>query len=508
MYGSMESPLKNSIVQYIDNYVPHLIQRGAISQFTGTELRNHLMNNLEVMFNSLRTNYPSGVPAQALEMMVADMARQIILQIQQTQQVPMVPPGGMFHQMQPQQTSMFRTVNPAPQNTFMQESYTSKPGVQPQQMQPLQKPVAIVPQPEITSSVVRVLKSANPVHQYTSNYDNKCTELSVYTETGPILDIITRSTIKNEIGETFTYLSGECHIPEPSIRQVIMNFLKTNQRLLKDEFIASMRYNRFRLKETPLSKSPLIDVSSLKTDQMRDLPVDMLIKQVTDSIGDRKYNIASVIQELIKEEFVDRLQRYVRSLKSIDTVLIPQFFEDINTIASLRNEEFKELVYHKNYAQTILRCFREAVQSVITENTREGYWPTSMIVSHMIASPNFVIRDVALCEREMDTGDNNFINAVESRYTAFANDGNIVISNHIPKDLESDLTENSIMLVETPTNVFEYLLSAVWSQERDTTKTIVLFRDLDKPPVMVIKNGKTLDGEHFFYRSSIDWDFN
>lgn len=495
---TFQSPLAAAVQQMSSDYIQNLVRAGQLSQFNGTQIIGAMPRYYQGIIGQLTGQYFDNVPVDAIQQTIAAVVRQILVELQQQQGATQ----NMQYQTQPfnqrPNPSFMQTGGFTARNVVDQPSGGGIPSLsnQPKQLfQPVIEPLVA----KRTNGLV-LSRSISKPHAYTTKRDNAATSYSTFGKTAAIVDVTEKLTITEDSGDIFNYCSAGCHVPEPSIKHVINNFVKTNPALCVGKYIADLEYKRFILRDVKAHPCSAIDLSPLTSGNHLNLPIDVTIQEVLKSIGERNANVVNHISKILVKEFNDLLRRYVRSKADINMVIKVEALDDIGIVAGMRDHDFGDLTFHKNYEETVFKCFKEAVLLTITDLTKLGYYNTLDIVSHLIACPSFVIRDNGLCEREMEIDDPAFIAAVDAKYTAFAANGTIVVANFIPNELADDLDGSAIM-IEQHTNVFDYLISTTW---KNNTRTI---RMTEGDKVLVMKNGVTLDGTPFVFKDNVDIEY-
>ena len=495
------SPLVAAVTEVSGNYIKGLIGNGQISQIEGNQIFTTLQQHMQRIVGHLtaKHQYEGTVPGESIQQTVAQYANEIITIMRTPQQTNLFNPVVN----QPLAAPSFMNSNYMQANVMETPSLTQNTQTRPfTQLQPTPlQPITTVPQ--VIGPVKSILvRSTSQTHTYKLEKDNNATQLSTKCGENPMFDVKAKMVMKDEIGNVYNYCDVVSHVPEPSLENVIRVFKKMNPNLCMGKWISNIAYRRFILHDMCATqvKSEAIDTSSLYNDDKLNFPVDVVIQSVIDSIHQRYSHISKAIGDIIKMEFNDLSKRYLRltSNEDMHVILKVESLDDIGTMASMRDRQFGEITYHKDYEKRVLACFITAIERVITEWTMLGYYNTMDIAENFQSCPNYIIRDGEFTERELLPNlDPKHAAIVENRYTAFAQDGSIVISNFIPEELEEDIG-NNCLTVDQHINPLIPLLSGIWGAE---AKTVVM-TDGDK--TLVVKNGVDLNGVPFIFRDTIN----
>ena len=514
MFGNQgqqyNDPLTDAVIKASGDYVQSLVSGNKISQFDGTELYNILKQNVQNMVNELNGQFHNqgSVPFQAVGNTVAGYCNRIWQQM------------SMSANRQPQQTFQPQT-NFQPQNTFQQSGFSSG-GQQSRFQQTNRMPeglpslndkktsrdntqVFVKELEKPTPSGIALVESNLTPHRYTFESMTEATQLSTKCGDISIVDVQNQYLISDEHTDSYIYTKAVCYVPEATVKQVVDNFVDTNPSCCVGAYILDLDYSRFVLKQVSSQQCSTIDLTPLHAAQRINVPVGVTVKRVLQSIEERNMSVAKIISNLLIKEFNDKLKRYVRTDDEIDVVIEINELDDIRDLADMRDERFGGVQYHRNYEETIFQCFKESVESIVTDKTKVGYYNTGDIIKHLRVHPDFVLRHNGFCERYMDIDNPEHIKIVGSEYTAFANNGSIVVTNFIPKDLEEDLV-NSVMLIKNHVNPLDALLSKFWykaDQSRSLSKTIWMREGTHS---FVVKNGMTMGGTQFIFADKLDID--
>ena len=485
------NPLVDAIRNQSHTYLSGLVNNNQLNSQQANHILGILNENVANMANNLASQSPNGVLTSSIDQLIASYTRQILTQLQ-----PQI--VNLYSGRTTQPTPIISS-SPALNTTFGSPSLANPANPEPR--------VTYTPPPEpvqVTErrGVLRMGTRSNPPRNYRIEDDPNASAYSTKSRSGNIVDVKRKAVITGTDGEKYNYYSVECFVPEPTIGHVIRNLTNTNPRMVTGKYIIEIDYCRFILRDVPTCNCSAIDLSPLRAPDRKSFPVDDVIGKVIKSIGSRDWSVVSCISEILTSEFNDRLKRYVRLESDIDKIMRAMVMSDITTIGSIRDRKmFGDLVIHPNYEERIFRCFVEALSSVINDMTKIGFYDVLDIAPNLLACPNFVIRDHGIIEREMDIKDPNFVSMIENKFTAFANDGNIVITNFIPDELDTDICDYVIKVGEI-TNPIEELIMKVW---RGSTHTIMM-RDEQKE--LVVKTGITLDGAPFMFEDAVNLGFD
>ena len=488
--SQLEPPLVTTFKQTLMNYVQTLVSRGQMLQFDGHAVINAINPYVQNICSNIATQNPNGVQYQVIEQTVANAVNQALQSMsQQRQQQP------MYNAPMMNQVPSMNQQNPINSGGFSCQTN------QPAPPQPVNPPVAAAPPPK--PMVQQMINRASASERrFQSIHDTDYMQYSTKCEAGPIVDIRAKAQLTDDAeNNKYNYISIDNHIPEPSIRRVMNSFVMTNKNLCGGKFIIDINYNNYILREVGSAKSNPIDLSIFRDPNVRNVPVSVTIGRMLDSITTRDFKIVSFLEEIIVDHFNDLIKRTIRLSDDITNIIQVEDFKDIAELADMRDSKnFRKLNFHRDYEERVLDCFIQAVTEVINEATIFGHYAVEDIAVHLLAHPRFFLRDNNLFERDMNLEDANFVNALSSRYTAFASAGNVVISNFIPERLYDDLTNSKALIIDRITNPFDYLITGAW---KNKPKNIIM-REGDE--FVVMKNGITLDGVSFVYRDTIDLD--
>ena len=523
MFNQQEPPLVTAVRNVITNYISTLVRSGQMSQFNGANIASQLNQNVNMIVNQLATQYQreGNVPTQAIDQVIAEYTAQIV-RGSQPQPTSYGAPHGfnpntgfnpgltMQNQGYPQGGgNMFDTRNQNLSNMNIGSPSLQDPRTLPQPA--LIQPHLINTTPIVAATIrkpgkldlARYNQKVTPVRQFRYKDDPEATKYSMRLTDDPnssIFDVRSRALITDDLGTEYHYSDVVSYIPEPSVMRAINNFKKTNPILCNNDgnWIARIAYSMFDLREVAAKPVGFIDISSLYNVDTSKLPVDNLIQKVLDSIGERNYDVASCIAENLVKAFNINLAKYVRLSTDINQQIKITEMRDIGTLASMRDRDFGGLTFHENYPTTILKCFREAIVTIVSEMTKTGFYDPKDIAEHLLSSPKFVIRENGICEREMDISNERFMKAISDKYTVIGNFDTIVVSNFIPDELEQDLDGNAI-IIEGSTNPFDYLISEMWRNE--CPPILMVNRE---GGCLMVRIGRTLDGVTFIYKDNLD----
>lgn len=501
-------PLIDAIQKACSGYVQDMVRGNQISQFVGTELFNILKQNVQQMANQLTGAHQGqgSVPYQAVNRIVAEYSNQILFQMKQNEMTALSQnqPRSSFQNQPNFQTSAFSQGN-------NQSRFQSRPNQMTEGLPSLNQrsnstipPAEVIPA-KIASDKLILVESNLPPRRYGFESTNEATQLSTKCGDISIVDVQNQYIISDEHNDSYTYTKAVCYIPETNVKQVVDNFVNTNPACCVGAYILDLDYTRFILKQVGSQQCATVDLTPLQNAHRVNVPVGITIKRVLQSIEERNMSVAKIISNLLIKEFNDKLKRYVRIDDEIEVIIEINELDDIRGLADMREYQFGGLNYHRNYEETIFQCFKESVESIITDKTKIGYYNTGDIIKHFRSCPDFVLRQQGFCERYMDIDNPEHVKLVASEYTAFANNGSIVVTNFIPKDLEEDLV-NSVMLVKNHVNPLDAILSKFWykaDHSRSLSKTILM---REGGHSFVVKNGMTMNGTQFIFADKLDID--
>lgn len=492
----------NCINGYFDEYMNHAVRSGRIDTYTAQSIALNMKQAANTILNSLVTayQYQPEIPYAAIRDATFNYANNYMtsyMQQRQGQQNFMPGGGGGINLTGGENIqSVFGSGMGGSGRANITIGGTSN-----------EVPIRHEPIQETKKSHTGKLNAvifADQGSPFDTVEDHDAPSYSTSYESWPILDVTEKCRIKrpNPI-EEFNYFRCISHIPEPCVKQVINNFYRTNARLYgSGQWIADIDYHQFILEgiANPHSPTP-IDRSMLDDPTATNFSVDKRISSVIDSICMMNYSAVEKISNIIITEFNTLLKQYVRLSKHINEIIQIDDLKDLNTLASLRLAG-THTMQHPAYERAIFHCFRTVIDGIVTNKTNNGMYATGDILPHLLASPRFAVRDVGLCERYMPYDDEKFIEAVALRYTAFANNRNIVICNFIPEGLEEDVEGGNVVFANKGNfNIIEHLLTKVWGS-RSKVKTIVMVDKSSPERKLTLKTGVTLDDELFLFKDN------
>lgn len=511
------SPVANALVdtihQMMDTYTRGLMQSGHITSFQVGSFTQNFRSCVQNIINEasqFRTGYgygaEQGIHSDKLNEIVVRYGNHVLQQMiqaasqrqgygvgysQPMQQQP------MFGQNVPMQSPMF--------GQTMQPQTTLSSGVMSMSSTP--KPSNI---PQVKQEVVKVtdtaypsglVSSGNPPVRYVYEDDTTAITYSMKCKSGPIYDVSKKAIVTDEGGNKFNYAVITSYINEISVSRVIDNFIRTNPKLCNGKWINYINYTTFDLRATKSSACERIDLSPLSNIEHRDVPAETIISEVIKNIEEERASpIVSVLSSLIVTKFNARSKRFLRISGdhfSIGKVEVENL-HDIAELANYRNKELGGLTFHEKYEDTVLSCFKDAINDVILPaDTPKGYFEPALIANDLLIHPNFVIRQEGICEREMDLNNPDFINMITNNFCAFSNAGKIVACNFIPDELYEDLSTGVAIKIEHITSPIDYIVANIW-KKRGLPDTIFMS---DGEVKMAVDIGVTLDGTLFMFRN-------
>lgn len=502
-----EQPAVRLVKDIILNYVGNLYRSNSQIPMDQQTLMNRLGSGFQGLLNSIaaqcnQAGYYNQVNPQIAERVIASEIHSIITQFQAQQ-------FGVGYQ-QPIQTlfgvqnSTFNQYSaPIDINRGLSLSNQKEPPAQqhqPQQVNPLSNIVNQSRQQKGAMTIPGVVYSVDPDRQFSTVEDDKASiNFSIRTPSHLILDVQKRYKFVSDLGETFEFSKVTNYVNEPGPRFVINKFPKFAQKLYSSKSLVELKYNCFYLAEEKATSCLVIDTEPLRSNDRFNIPAYVTIDKVIRSITERNFNIVKVIDKLITNKFNQYSKMYLRHSDKIHATLLVEELRDIVELSTMSDQRGGMVGLHPDFGNIVLKCFTMAVNDVVTDNTKFGYYNTEEIVKDLIVAPNFVVRCDGILEREMDITNKDFITNIESRYTAFANNGNIVIGNFIPGELYDDIKGN-IIEVNRITNILDHMILKVWSEP----KTIVLRNNEGQE--MIIRSVKSVDGHWFIESSDFDLD--
>jgi len=519
-YGNMQSPtpLQNVISNGMDAFVQSMIRSGGLNQQNGAQFRQEFQRYIPNIASELSSQYPSGVQSEVLNQTVIRYGQALLLQLQQQQQPQGYPQPNMgigypqpntYNQYrQPQNFTMPQTNSAFGRQPFQPNSLSQ--GAPSMNLTPPQQLPAPIGFPMskgktmsniIDATVIEVtglpelLTSGNPEHTYTLSEDLQATaKYSTNCRSGSIVGVAKKYSFHDEIDNRYEYSIVKCGIAEPSLKRVLDNFAATNPKLCVGNWISLIQYSLFDLHQIKQVAGSKIDLSLLANLEHRELPSENIIREVISNIQNGNFDIASVVSEMILKKFNALTKRFLRSEAIFKEVLVCQQLKDIIDLATDRSKDIGSILFHRNYEDTLLMCFKQAVESIITAETPKGYFEVEEIVGHLLVSPKFVIRQEGLIEREYDITNPDFLNAVKAKFCTMANIGQVAYCNFIPADLDTDLVGNVNIKVQQHTSILDYLITKMW----DKFPEAIIMVDGDRQ--LVANVGRTLEGTPFLFR--------
>ena len=519
-YGNMQSPtpIQNAISNGMDAFVQSMIRSGGVNQQNGAQFRQEFQRYIPNIASELSSQYPSGVQSEVLNQTVIRYGQALLLQLQQQQQPQGYPQPNMgigypqpntYNQYrQPQNFTMPQTNSAFGRQPFQPNSLSQ--GAPSMNLTPPQQLPAPIGFPMskgktmsnvIDANVIEVtgraelLTSGNPEHRYTKAEDLQAsTKYSTNCKSGSIVGVSKKYTINDELNNYYEYSVVKCSIAEPSLKRVLDNFASTNPKLCIGNWISLIEYSLFDLQQIKQVSGGNIDLSLLANLEHRDLPSENIIREVISNIQTGNFEIASIISDKILAKFNALSKRFLRSESMFYEVLSCPNIKDIISMATDRTKELMPIIGHKNYEDTLLLCFKQAVEAIITQETPKGYFEVEEIVGCLLASPKFVIRQEGLVEREYDLSNQDFLNAVKAKFCTIGNIGQVAYCNFIPDELDSDLIGNTNIKVGFHTSVLDFLITKLW----DELPEMIIMNNGDQK--LVVNVGRTLEGTPFIFR--------
>jgi hypothetical protein len=495
------------IYGYFDQFMDQVAKSGQLDVYSAQTLLPRMKQSANEILNELVRvhQYQPEIPFNAIRDKVYAYAQQYVVSyIQQRQGVSQnfmgnagVPMSGISIGGGSVEGfgSMFGPSQPGQANIRIGEPETN--------IAPVQQTV----QPNIPKSTgltnVRFAKK-DPACNFVSTEDKDATSFSSSYDALPIVDVSEKRMISraNDERDEYNYCRATSYIPEPCVRNVINNFVRSNANLCgPGKWIIDLDYHQFILEEIATHQGmPPIDLSSFDDNTSSNLSVDHRISQVIKSVSMMNHSAVVKMSKLIIFEFNEMLKQYARISARINEIVQIEELKDLNDLASLRLPG-SNIMNHTAYERAVFHCFKTVMKGIITNKTLNGVYATGDIIPHLMASPKFVLRDKGVCERYMPYDDKHFIELVSNRYTAFANNRNVVITNFIPEGLVEAIANKAIFASEGNDNVIEHLMVNIWGMR---AKTVVM-KDQSTGNRLIVKTGATLDGEHFMYE---DTSFN
>mgnify|MGYP000561553470 CR=1 FL=1 len=496
------SPLQNSVTQLVDNWGTQLVRSG-VPQFQASTIIMTLKQYIPQICQQVAQQYQGSISSQVLAQIVNDYGTQVYQQYVQSQSNQQNF-GGVGMNQSIGFTGGRSSIGHESLHQPSNQGFSTKPQNE-QLFKPRTTPTQVkVDEPAFTSSVNRLdlVRSGNPEHKYATDEDRNTISLNTKCKSGDIVDVVHRLILTEDTGDEYLFNSVICYINEPSIGRVIENFIRTNPKLVKGKWATHINYSTFDLRAFKATRTCAnIDLTPFDDVQNNDLPIDILIKEVVSSIHKRDHDIVKVLEELIVEKFNDKAKRFLRLGEDgqFQHFIQVEELDDIVSLPGMRDKDLGKLTFHRDYEATIFTCFMDSVKEIILKkSTPKGFYETSDIAPDLLAHPKFVVRDQGICEREMDLS-TDFINAIQSRYTAFSKVGDILVTNFIPGEpgeLAEDLDGNAIC-IEHLTNPIDMILSRLMT--RHLPELIIMKQGHEH---LIAKVGRTMDtGKLFIFKS-------
>lgn len=505
------APLEDGIVNCAASITQNLVSRGQLQVFTAQTIMNTIRSNIDTIANNIRrtcNQYGRNITEPDVNDAVINTISQLLAQQNQQQsfqpqyqfQQPTLQPA--FQQQQPfyQQPAM-QMAQPSfqPQQT---RAYWDNPNQQPTQVaQPVPQPI-----PQTQSAPMKPTKLlafgdvSNQSHQFDLIDDRNYLGLGLKTETtGSLIDVTSKAVINDRsTNETFNYFTCNNNVTEPCLGYVVDKFLDTTQKMTQGKFIIDMAHTLFVLKKFRYQKNDPIDLSPFNTED----PFPVVAQKIIDNLSIMSTNNVNTVNSLIAYEFADLVKRFVRTNSNIDKVITLNEVKDVFELLSNTFSHY-DTTSHENYRMTVMRCFKQAVQKIIFEYTRCGYYDQTAIIPELISSPKFVLRDNNMFERECDFENKDIISAINLKYTVFGVKSDVIITNHADIEFLNDLHQVMILRYKPGCtfNVFAYLMD-VYGHKPKT----IIYCDGDNKTI--IKNGVTLDGVPFFFKEDVDLEYH
>lgn len=504
------APLEDGIISCAANITQGLVANGQLQVYVAQTIINTIRQNVGNIANDIRRScnqYGRNITGQDINDVVINIISQLMAQ--QSQQRPMFPPQQQFQpqptfqQQQPfyQQPSM-QMAQPAFQPQQQNRAYFDNPNQQSTQVaqpapQPIPQPQSVPMKPE---KILAFGDVSNQAHQFDLISDSNYLGLSLKTETtGSLIDVTSKGVITDRsTNDTFNYFTCNNNISEPCLGYIVDKFLDTTQKMTQGNFIIDMAYTLFVLKKFRYQKNDPIDLSPFNTDD----PFPVVAQKIIDNLSIMSTNNLNAINSLIAYEFADLVKRFIRTNSYIDKAVTLNEVKDVFELLSNTFNHY-DATSHENYRMTVMRCFKQAVQKVIFEYTRCGYYDQTTIIPELISSPKFVLRDNNMYERECDFENKDIISAINLKYTVFGVKSDVIITNYIDTEFLNDLNQAMILRYKPGCtfNVFSYLMDMCGNKP----KTIIYCNGDNK---IIIKNGLTLDGVPFFFKENVDLEYH
>ena len=239
-------------------------------------------------------------------------------------------------------------------------------------------------------------------------------------------------------GEVFNFSRVHNAIKEPSLQRLITNTVDQNPLIYKDNWISVIDGSIFDVKQFGTSHTDVIDTSSMKD---QDLGYVDRVRAVLESIQEKPNNFVKAFEERLLARFNHHLKCYVR-ISTSRTFLSVSAMDDILELFDLKDPDLEELTNHITYPETVFKCFKNALDSLISDLTKTGFHDLKDVIYDMSSSDTFVIRDNGICERDPDIATNEkAMEKIKKKFTVLGQSCTVLVANFIPNTLDVDLHE-------------------------------------------------------------------
>ena len=315
-----------------------------------------------------------------------------------------------------------------------------------------------------------------------------------YNKTFVCGDLITVSSLEKamctETGEVFQLSHVHNAIKEPSLQRLITNTVDPNPLIFKNKWISVVDGSIFHVNQFGTSHTGAIDTSVMAD---KDLGYDARISSVIESIQSKSNNFVKAFEEKLITRFNHNLKCYVRM--STDPIFISvSSLDDVIELFSLNDPEFDILTKHITYEETVFKCFRSAINSLIGDTTKTGYSAIKDVVYDLPSHPDYVLRENDVFERDPNISDNKkAIEKIQSRFTVLNQRCTVVIANFIPKNLDVDLYAAGNLIIDEVRSIIDLVIFTKVQNENP----IFVLKENDK--ILSFGIGHTIDNERFMF---------
>lgn len=514
-----------AITNVIRPVVQELCRQNALNTNIAADLENLVYQNREAIANQLIQNYGNTIPGNGVQQMVADVAANLLREsgVQSGIGLGGGIGGGIGNQstglglglgLQNQSSglSIGRNnptyaggglgnrggglglsggINTDLGSTKTQEPIMVEPTTPVAATEEVVAPAAKKPTKVEVGSIVA---SLNPLQSYEAV---DIPNIGRYSKTFNDLPMLSVSAGKKyrciQDNEVMRFTRLENHIREISVDAAINNIIDTNPLIFSDKWISSMSFESISVLRFGSDHTDIINIDILY-DPESELSHEHRINEVIAQLSSKPHNFVKAIERLLMPVFNRLLKATVRLSDNTQFFQVP----DLNSISELlsmesSDSEVSALLTHPNFTKTVLNAFRRSIGTIITDTCKTGYHPIKDSIFDMKASPDFIIRDKGICEKDPELDMNEeAMKYIEKNFTVIGQHHHVVVSNFIPTDLYDDLNVASIKIDEVRSIVDELVINNqvgecpvfLCKESNDLFVTFIVGRTMDGIPFM------------------------